>query len=275
MNIPQAILLGIVQGITEWLPVSSSGHLVILQETLDIEASLFFDTMVHLGTLLVVLWIFRQEVVNVLKAFFEIVRDVIRGVPFKETLREDSHHFAFLIIIGTIPTSIIGLVFREHLENLYTNLLAVGIALLFTGLLLFFTGRLTPARRHSISEMRTIEALIIGTMQGIAIIPGISRSGSTIATGMYAGLNKELVTRYSFLLFIPAILGATIIQTHTVITEGYEIDWLTTLVGTVTAMVVGYFAIHILLRVIKESKLHLFSYYCWALGLAVIGSTLY
>lgn len=274
MNIPEAILLGIVQGITEWLPVSSSGHLVILQETMDIEAPLFFDAMVHLGTLFVVLWIFRQEVANVLRAFFEMVRDVTRGVPFNETLRDDEHHLCFLIIIGTIPTAIIGLVFRNQLEGLYSNVRAVGLALLFTGGILFFTSRLAPATRHGIQEMKTWEALVIGTMQGVAIIPGISRSGTTIATGMYAGLNKELVTRYSFLLFIPAILGASILQAHTVITEGHDIDWLPTMIGTVTAMVVGYFAIHILLRVIKESKFHLFSYYCWALGLVVIGYTL-
>lgn len=237
---------------------------------MDIEAPLFFDAMVHLGTLLVVLWIFRLEVAKVLRAFFEILGDLARGVPFNETLREDEHHFSFLIIIGTIPTAIIGLVFRKPLEDLYSNLLAVGVALLITGGLLFFTGRLAPARRHGIKEMRPMEALLIGTMQGIAIIPGISRSGSTIAMGMFAGLNKELVTRYSFLLFIPAILGATVIQTHAVITEGREIEWLPTLVGTVTAMFVGYFAIHLLLRVIRESKLHFFSWYCWALGVVVL-----
>jgi undecaprenyl-diphosphatase len=241
---------------------------------MGIEAPIFFDAMVHLGTLLVVLWIFRQDVWNVLRGFFEILRDITKGVPFKDTLREDEHHFAFLIIIGTIPTAIIGLTFRSQLEGLYTNLLAVGIALLFTGSLLFFTSRMAPAERHGIKDMKTIEALIIGMMQGIAIIPGVSRSGSTIAAGMYAGLNKELVTRYSFLLFIPAILGATILQTHSVISDGREIDWIPTLIGTLTAMIVGYFAIHILLKVIRESKFHLFAYYCWAVGLAVCGYVL-
>ena len=275
MNILEAILLGIFQGITEWLPVSSSGHLVIMQEILDIEASLFFDAMVHLGTLLVVIWVFRTEVRNILKAFVEMVGEISRGVPLAETLREDEHHFAFLIIIGSIPTGIIGILFREPLESLYTDLVAVGLALLVTGTFLFMTGRLAPPQRHGIKEMKTSEALLIGTMQGIAIIPGISRSGITISAGMFAGLNKELVARYSFLLFIPAILGAFIVQSYIVFSEGRDIEWVPTLVGTMTAMIVGYFAIHLLLRIIKNSTLHLFSYYCWFMGGVVLGLHFY
>ncbi len=272
INILEAILLGIIQGITEWLPVSSSGHLVIMQEVLDIESSLFFDAMVHLGTLMVVVWIFRKEVIGVIKAFFEMMGDLRKGVPFVDTLKDDEHHLAFLIIIGTIPTGLIGLLFREPLESLYSNLPAVGFALLVTGCILFFTSKIGPCKRHGIKEMKAREALLIGIMQGIAIIPGISRSGSTISTGLYVGLDKEMVTRYSFLLFIPAILGATVIQTYDVITNGRDIDVLPTIVGTITAMIVGYFAIHLLLEVIKKSRLHLFSFYCWAIGITVIAA---
>jgi undecaprenyl-diphosphatase len=250
--------------------VSSSGHLVILGETMDIEAPLIFNAMVHLGTLLVVIWVFRREVVNVFRASLEMLGDLRRGIPLSETMKEDEHHFAFMIFAGSIPTGIIGLLFRDPLESLYSNLGAVGIALIFTGTLLFMTRRIAPPQRHGIKEMRTSEAFLIGAMQGIAIIPGISRSGVTISSGMFVGLNRELVARYSFLLFIPAILGAFIIQLYTVISEDRAIEWAPTIVGAVTAMIVGYFTIHLLLRVIRTSTLHLFSFYCWALGLIVL-----
>ena len=270
MDILQAILLGIIQGITEWLPVSSSGHLVIAQEFMGIESPLFFDAMVHLGTLVVVVYVFRKEVIDVIKAFFEIFKDLRSGVPLKESMKEEQHHMAVLIIIGTIPTAVIGLVFRDPLESLYSNLLVVGIALLGTGCYLYFTQFVKPLNGKGIKEMTAKEALIIGTMQGVAIIPGVSRSGSTISTGIFVGLNKEVATRYSFLLFIPAILGAAILQTHAVISNGEEIDWIPTLIGTVTAMLVGYMAIQLLLKIIQKSKLHLFSYYCWVVGGLVI-----
>lgn len=259
-----------MQGITEWLPVSSSGHLVILRETMGIEAPLFFDAMVHLGTMMVVVWIFRTEVFRVLRALMDLVRDLVHGVPLTQALREEDHYFAWLLVLGTIPTTIIGLGFRKPIEDLYTNLFVVGTALLVTGTLLFLTRRIAPARRHGIREMRARDALLIGTLQGIAILPGISRSGSTISCGMFLGMNRELVTRYSFLLFIPAILGAAVIQTHAVLTSGEEIHWVPTLMGTLTAMGVGYFVIHLLLRIIRERKFHLFSYYCWAVGMAVL-----
>lgn len=273
MNVIQAILLGIIQGITEWLPVSSSGHLVIGQELMGIESPLFFDAMVHLGTLIVVVWVFRQEVRSVFLAGLEIIGDLARGVPFHDTLKDDEHHFAFLVFVGSIPTAIIGLAFRNYLESLYSNLRAVGIALVITGCYLYFTRFLSPSERHGIKDMTTKESLLIGMMQGLAIIPGISRSGTTISTGIYCGLDKEMVMRYSFILFIPAILGATIIQAWTVISRGENIEWIPTITGMVTAMIVGYYAIQILLGAIRKSKLHLFSWYCWAAGILVTIAT--
>jgi len=283
VNILEAIILGIIQGITEWLPVSSSGHLVIAQESMGIEAPLFFDAMVHVGTLIVVIWVFRREVLNVLRALVEIIGDILKGVPFTETLKENEHHLAYLIVIGTIPTTIIGLTFRGPLESMYSNLLAVGIGLVANGFYLYFTKyfviekangndkkSILRSNRIGIKQMTAKEALLIGTMQGVAIIPGVSRSGSTISTGIYTGLDKELVTRYSFLLFMPAILGAAILQTGTVISRGESIEWIPTIVGTATAMIVSYFAIRILLEVIRKSRLHLFSSYCWIVGIIVI-----
>jgi len=275
MNIYDAIILGIIQGITEWLPVSSSGHLVIAQELMGLDVPIFFDVMVHLGTLLVVLWVFRKDVWDIIVGFFQMIFDMARGVPFSKAAEAPERKLSVLVIVGTIPTAIIGYIFKDPLEALFSNLLAVGVALLFTGSYLFFTKKVNPERPREIGKMTMKDALIIGTLQGVAIIPGVSRSGSTIATGLFAGLDKELATRYSFLLFIPAILGATILQSGAVISGEETIQWVPTIAGTLTAMVVGYFAIQALFRIIRERKLHLFSYYCWVVGAAVIGLYFY
>ena len=275
MSIRDAIILGIIQGITEWLPVSSSGHLVIAQELMGLNVPIFFDVMVHLGTLVVVIWIFRRDVWDILVGFLQMIILLTKGVPFHEAIEAPERKLAMLVIVGTIPTAMVGYLFKDPLESLFSNLLAVGMALLFTGTYLFFTRKIRTEKPRKIGRMEIKDALIIGTMQGVAIIPGVSRSGSTIATGLFAGLDKELATRYSFLLFIPAILGATILQAEPVISGKESIQLIPTLAGTFTAMIVGYFAIQSLLKVIKERKLHLFSYYCWAVGAAVIGFYLF
>jgi len=181
-----------------------------------------------------------------------------------------------MVIIGTIPIIIIGLIFRSPLESLYANPLAVGIALIGTGCYLFATWWIKPTMDRGIQDMTWKDALLIGTMQGVAIIPGVSRSGTTIATGLFAGLDKEIVTRYSFLLFIPAIIGATVLTSIDAFYDNdITIEWAPTIAGMVSAMIVGYFAIEVLIEVIKKSKLYLFSFYCWAVGIVVVILELY
>jgi len=275
MNILQAILLGIIQGITEWLPISSSGHLVIAQVYLDIEEPIFFNAMVHLGTLVVVVWVFRTEIRDVILAFLESMKDMKNGVSFQDSLKEPEHRLAFLIIVGTLPIAIIGILFRSQIESMYAEPLIAGIALVFTGIYLLVTKWARHPVPRTVRVMTFREAILIGLVQAIAIIPGVSRSGSTIATGLLMGLNREVVARYSFLLFIPAILGATMVQMWDVIIDGSEIEWIPTIVGTVTAMVVGYFSIKLLLRVIRQSKLYLFSPYCIIVGILVVAAELF
>lgn len=255
-TILQAIILGIIQGITEWLPVSSSGHLVILQHFFRLKDQIAMNLALHIGTLFVVLFIFRNDILNILKS-------LIISIPKGEIMKNDGSRLAVLIIIGTIPTALIGLLLKDVIEKAFDSLLAVGIALLFTGLLLWFS------RYHKEKKSFTWkDATIIGLMQGIAIFPGISRSGSTIATGLIRGINKELAARYSFLLFIPAIFGATILEFEKLTIS--QSDLFPIIIGTITAMIISYIFIKLLLSIVKKGKLYWFSWYCWALGTVVI-----
>jgi len=259
------VLLGIVQGLTEFLPVSSSGHLVIIQSILPgfNEPGVLFHATVHLGTLGAVVLYFRQDLL-----------DMASCVSSPRTADWAKIHLIWLIVVGTLPTVAIALAFREELEHLFGNVSAAAAMLLATGTLLYLTDR-TTERATDIQKMNIGHALIIGIAQGIAIIPGISRSGFTIAAGVFSGLKRELALRYSFLISIPAILGAFILQLTTHEDPvGQETEWIGYGVAFVAAFGVGYASIAILLRMVLSRKLTFFAYYCWALGLSVLGMKL-
>ncbi len=245
MEIWQAIILAIIQGITEWLPISSSGHLVLIQEFFNIEASLLFDILLHMGSLLALLIIFRKDILNL--------------ISFKKGYRG----LAFLLLISTILTVLVVLIFREFLIKIFNNTLTVGIGLIITSLLLFST-KFAKEKKKNISLK---DSILIGIMQGIAFIPGISRSGSTISTAMIRGVNREQAARYSFLLFIPAVLGAFFYQISSL--EKLEKTNLLML-GTLISFIVSYAAIKLLLKIINKGKFHYFAYYCLILGLITI-----
>lgn len=246
------IILGIIQGITEWLPVSSSGHLVIAQHYLGIGENLALDIMLHIGTLLVVLWIFRKDIL-------QIINSLIR---FIKTRKFDKHSkLALYVVAGSIPTGLIGILLNDYIESAFSSLVAVGIALLITGTLLWST---RYAKKKG--SLGVKESLIIGLAQGAAIFPGISRSGSTISTGLLLGVDRETAARYSFLLFIPAAVGALILQ----LDEFQAVDVSGMVAGTLAAMVVSYFVIDMLLKIVRKGKLYWFSYYCWLAGAIVI-----
>jgi undecaprenyl-diphosphatase len=250
MQILEALILGIVQGITEWLPVSSSGHLVIFQELFKIQASVFFDILLHLGTLLVILLVFWRDILKLLKALFTL------------NFKSKYGRLVLFILIGSIPTGLIGYFFHDLFTGFFSNLLVVGIALILTGILLFFS-----KRKLGNKELNYKNSFLIGVMQGIAIIPGISRSGATIGFGLLKGIDRKEVVRFSFLLFIPAVIGAAIFEGSKVgVSEGF----LVSLVGVLSAVVVGYFSLKILIKLIYRNKFHNFAYYCWVLGLLMI-----
>lgn len=250
----QAIFLGIVQGLTEFLPVSSSGHLVIFQHIFGVEEGpLTFDVLVHLGTLVAVIIAFWDDVVAILRK------------PFSR--------MTYLIIIGCIPAALMGFYLEPLFTKAFESLLVVGIGLLITGFILKISD--TVSRRtivfKELEETTTWNALFIGLLQGIAIIPGISRSGSTIAGGLLAGLDREWAARYSFLLSIPVILGAGLVHIKRLVETGIESAMiLPYIIGPITACIFGYIAIRVVMTLVKDGRLVYFSYYCWTVGLLTL-----
>jgi len=265
MDTLSSIILGVVQGLTEFLPISSSGHLVLFQNLLGFhEPELLLDTSLHIGTLLAVILFFRRDIAA-------MAADV-RGVflpgsgpgprpPLGDRLRES---LLTWVVVGNIPTALIGVIFKDPLERLFGSTTVVGVMLLVTGTLLAAT-RLVP---EGSKRLGIFIALAIGVAQGLAIIPGISRSGATIACGALLGLDKVLAARFSFLLSIPAILGALLLQLVTKSAGGPGLSIL--IVGGITAAVVGLLALKILMRLIRGGRFALFAPYCWAVGIVVL-----
>lgn len=267
MDIIQAIILGIVQGLTEFLPVSSSAHLVFMTDILGLPQNVSFDTILHLGTLLAVVGYFWRDLVHIIRCFISSIIDIFRG-NFKKGLEETPFKkLSWLLIIGTIPAGIMGILLEKQFEALFNSVIYVGFFLLITGLLLWGAERVKPGEKN-IKDITFKNALVIGVAQGIAIAPGISRSGATIAAGLFSGLNRELAARFSFLLSIPAILGAAIVQMKDI--TSFDVNSTVIIAGFVSAAIFGYLAIKLLLKIIKERSLMIFAYYCWIVGIIVI-----
>lgn len=251
----EILILAIIQGVTEWLPISSSGHLVIAQEYMGLSLPVFFDIVLHVGSLLVVLIVFRSDIFKILRAFWRL------------DFKSEEVKLAFYVILGSIPTAIIGFIFKDLFESFFNNLIAVGIAFIVTGSFLSVSER---TGNHD-KPFGYLDAVLIGAAQGIALIPGISRSGITITAGLLRKVGKKTAFRYSFLLFIPAVVGATIFtapETENLMTA--NIDYSSMLLGIVITVVVGYVSLKLLLRIVLREKFHLFAYYCWAIGFLVL-----
>jgi len=245
------LILAVVQGITEWLPVSSSGHLVVLQGCFGWKPPLIFDVALHVGTLFVVLVAFWEDVLKILKALVRL------------DFRAEEGKLALFILVGSVPTAVMGFLFHDVFESLFYNVLAVGIALLINGFFLYVS-----ERRRDSKELDFLDSLLIGTAQGIAIVPGVSRSGFTIATGLMMGVKKEAAFKYSFLLSMPAVVGAAIFESRDLVIGG--LDMMGLLLGVVTSMVVGYVSLKLLFRMVMRERFHLFAYYCWIAGATIV-----
>ncbi len=266
----QAVILGIIQGLTEFLPVSSSGHLVIFQHLFGLkEPELFFDICVHLGTLVAVIIFFRKEIEAIIISISRFVKLYFKKkVSFVYIFEDVDTKLAFLIVVGTIPTAILGLLFHKVADLLFSSVVIVGFMLLLTGFLLLGT-RWVKNVGESITHFSIKDALIIGLMQGIAIMPGISRSGATIAIGLFLGLNRETAARYSFLLSIPAILGAAMLSLIDVSTNS-AFPLMVSFIGAFTSCIVGYSALRLLVYIVKQGRLHIFAPYCWLAGVIAL-----
>ncbi len=259
MNWIDAIILGTLQGVTEFLPVSSSGHLVIAQKLLPWfhEPGILLDVMLHGGTLLSIFIYFRQDIISFTSIF-----------KSNNGNKKREQRLLYLIIIATLPTGIIAVSFKDTFESLFNSIITVGAALIITGALLTLT-ILRKKPQREIENMGILDALLIGIFQGIAIIPGISRSGTTIAAAIYRDINAVAAARFSFLLSIPAIFGAIVLEIKGLGVLNSEQLWLY-LLATLTASVSGYTAIASLMHLLENKRLKPFAYYCITLGAIVL-----
>ncbi|HEX3011555.1 MAG TPA: undecaprenyl-diphosphate phosphatase [Syntrophomonadaceae bacterium] len=256
MTIIQAILLGIVQGLTEFLPVSSSGHLVIFQHLLGIkEAPLTFDIFVHWGTLVAVFIAFWKDIAAILKK------------PFSK--------LTYLIIVGCIPAGLAGIFLQSYFEKAFESLLVVGLGLIFTGFLLKQSEKVSRQRLGFVDEQQASywDVIKVGLMQAVAIVPGISRSGSTIAGGLMTGFERSFAARFSFLLSIPVILGAGLVQLKDLAGNGIKAgNLMPYIVGPITAAIFGLIAIKIVMKLVNQGRLSIFSYYCYIVGIIAVAA---
>ena len=264
MEIYQGIILGILQGLTEFLPVSSSGHLVLGQIYFNItEYGLVFDASVHMGTLGAVFIIYFKDIREILKSLLHYAR------TRNASGHERNLTLAAAIIIGSVPTAIIGLVLKQYEHILFTSSLLVGAMLMVTGCLLWMSRHCYRIKKGE--HLTPLKAVIIGISQGFAVIPGISRSGTTIAVGLFTGLDRMTSARFSFLLSIPAILGAQVISLKDMMESQSYIDP-ATICGTIASFIVGLAALKLLLRLVNIGKFHLFAPYCWLAGILALFS---
>ncbi len=263
MELLKAGLLGVVQGLTEFLPVSSSGHLVICSELLGFtEQSLAFDTFLHLGTLLAVIVVFRAEIIQMILALF---------CYRKNKDDREVRRFFYLdlyIILSTLPAVVVALCFKDNIEVLFTSSLTAYCMLIVTGLLLIAS----PGYGEGKMKMNWWRAVVVGCAQACAIFPGLSRSGLTIVVGMIIGIPREEIARFSFLMSIPAIFGATVLQGGELFASSPPAQLPTALVvGVIMSSFAGYLAIKLLLDIIRRNRLAWFGYYCLLVAAAGIG----
>ena len=273
MDILQGIIIGIVQGLTEFLPVSSSAHLVFIQNILGVQSSLAFDTFLHLGSLLAVLWFFRADIIKMILSWISSLSDIIHG-RFREGFYDDPYkRLAWYVIIATIPVGLAGVFFEDSVDALFSGALYVPAFFLFvTGTILYLSQRMTSGSIN-FRNITGKHALFMGLGQACAILPGLSRSGTTIAAGLVAGLDKEFAAKFSFILSIPAILGAFILQVKD-IGSAMDANFLPIFLGFVAAFISGYIAIKWMLDLIQKRNLDIFAYYCWIVGIVVFMGTI-
>jgi len=258
LELIKAIILGGIQGLTEFLPVSSSGHLVIGSELLNFqEHGVVFDVCLHLGTLLSVFIVFRREILAMIKAPFQY---------FSGNTDDDVRHFFFwdiYVILATLPAVFVGLFFKDYVDSFFGSTLIAYSMLIVTGTIMVIA-QYVPERRESLNWWKSV---LVGCAQALAIMPGLSRSGSTIFAGMLLGIPRETIARFSFIMSIPAILGAAVLQLGEFFQNPPTSDTVVSLIaGMAMSATAGYFAIKLLLDVIRRNRLQWFGYYCLILA---------
>jgi undecaprenyl-diphosphatase len=245
LSLLQAAALAMVQGLTEWLPISSSGHLVIVQQLFGIKASVAFDVVLHLGTLIAVLYFLRKDMAKLLK------------------FNEESKRTIAYIIYGSLPIALLGFAFKSFFESLFSSLVAVATALILNGFILYSTKFFEGKKKLDFSK-----AFAIGLAQAFSIIPGISRSGTTISAGLISKMDKKEAYKFSFLLSIVAILGASFFKLEEIDLTAEPIESI--LLGIAVSALVGFFALKTVAKLVLSNNFHKFAYYCWLLGFLIL-----
>ncbi len=276
MSILSAILQAVVQGLTEFLPVSSSGHLTLVQHFTNVqpEDATFLSAIMHLGTLVAVFIAFRKTILKLIIEFFTMLRDLFTG-KFRIKGMNGYRRMILMLILSLVPLFII-LPFKGYYDELVaqSNLIFLGGCFLLTSILLYISDRCVKGKKDE-KSMKARDALIIGTAQGIAVLPGVSRSGSTVAASLICGLSKKFAVQFSFILGIPAILGAGLVEIKDAIEMQASIEWLPVLIGFIVSAITGLFAIKMVNWLIKSEKFRIFAYYTMILGVVVIGLGIY
>ena len=271
MSFWNAVLLGLIQGITEFLPISSSGHLSILNNLFGLSTAenghLFFDVLLHLGTLVSIAVVYWKDIVQM---FYEVFGFVGVGPAAGERKsRYPAARLFVMIVLATLPLALI-LPIKDDLENLYYHSIFIGVALILTGCMLYVSDKMTPGKKTETS-MTVFDALIIGICQCAAVIPGLSRSGTTITAGLATGLRRDFAVKFAFLMSIPAVLGANLLSLLDALQDG--VDWSLLpayLAGMLVAAVSGIASIRLLRLISQKGRFGGFAYYCWVLGVLTI-----
>ena len=278
----EAVVLGLLQGLTEFLPVSSSGHLEIGKVLLGVETTddLLFTTMVHAATVLSTLVVFRNQIWGLLKGFFTGLKDwrIVKGADGKKCLQcNDETDYLLKICISMIPILIVGVFFKDYVEGLFGSIMVVGVALVITAVLLFFSDFASrPGRKSIVAPENTYrngisywQAAAVGLGQAFAVIPGLSRSGTTISTGLICGVKREVMAQFSFLMVLVPILGETFLEIVGGEFGASSVGALPLVLGFVSAFVSGLFACKVMIALVKKAKLSWFALYCLVAAISI------
>ena len=270
MTYLMSVILGFVQGVAEFLPISSSGHLSVLQNWFGMEEpDNLFNVLLHFATLVAVCAVYWRDILDMIAEFFRGLAALFGGGKGRNAPVPPARRLVMMVILGTLPLVLI-LPIQDKVESLGGSNLFVGVALLLTGVVLFLSDRMARGRK-TVRTATVTDALLVGCAQAVAVIPGLSRSGCTISAGMALGFERTFAVRFSFLLSLPAVLGATLLKVVDVAQDGVDPSLLPMyLVGMVIAGVVGYFSIRLVNLLAQKNKFGRFAYYCWAIGLVAV-----
>jgi len=268
------ILLALLQGLTEFFPVSSSGHLVIAKYFLKLHLpGAAFEAFLHFGTVIAVIVLFRKEIKELVISFFDSIKKLFQGENMENVLKNNlSSKLAWFLVISTIPAAMIGYAFSSYFETLFSKPITTSFMLMITGVLLWFGNKKKSSGNKNISEITYKDAIIIGLAQAIAIFPGISRSGLTVIAGLSRNLNREFAAKYSFILSVPIILGASMFKIWEL--SSLDINIYILILSGLMATVTSYGAMKIFITLLKNRKIYFFSYYLWTLSVLTILITL-